>query len=206
MLPRVLRGHGSIPAFQIARHAFRPDTAASSEFSSKIASSFLRDPESTGKQILRFLGPEERSELINILNSQNGTSVSNFATQAASRWIDIMALCWRDTAWPCLQWQWQLPAKSDTKHDTRCRVKAPSSRVLGYLAVAAGVPFIAFGFMDNAIMVMIPSARMHCTHCRIPLAHQPQPRCWKGYNHDVCRLLRERRLRAHLEPGLASLP
>lgn len=168
MLPRVLRGHSSIPAFQIARHAFKADTAASSEFSSKIASSFLRDPESTGKQILRFLGPEERSELIKILNSQNGTSVPNPATQAASRWIDILAQCWRVTAWPHTAWPC-LPAYPDIKHDARCRVKAPSSRALGYLAVAAGVPFIAFGFMDNAIMVIIPSTRSHCNHCRIPL-------------------------------------
>ena len=85
MLTRILHRSNTIFAFQLRRYTYRPDTAASAEISSKIATAFSENPELTGKQILDSLGPEERLRLLQILHSQNGTPVSEAATQAASK-------------------------------------------------------------------------------------------------------------------------
>jgi len=85
MLPRVLGRCNTTRGFRTAQYALRPDTAASADFSSKIATAFVSNPELTGKQILGSLGPEERLRLLSILHSQNGTALPEPAIQAASR-------------------------------------------------------------------------------------------------------------------------
>ena len=85
MLPRILIRANDTFCLYVRRYGSRPATAASSEFSSKIATAFGESPELTGKQILGSLGPEERLRLLQILHSQNGTAVSEATTQAASR-------------------------------------------------------------------------------------------------------------------------
>lgn len=85
MLSRFLRRGTDNFCPYVRNFGSRPDTAASSEFSSKIATAFCESPELTGKQILGSLGPEERLRLLQILHSQTGTAVPEAATQAASR-------------------------------------------------------------------------------------------------------------------------
>lgn len=85
MLSRILRHCSLQSGFRIARFSSRTDTAAISDLSGKIATSFVKNPELTGKQILESLGPEERSRLIKILHWHHGASIPEPAAQAASR-------------------------------------------------------------------------------------------------------------------------
>ena len=164
-------GRLSTLAWQQARN-FGTKPAFVSDVGSRVAASFSKDPAAATQQIIQSLQPAERVILMEALNA-DAKALANSAQSSVRhaqftcplhniqilmddeslQWVPEICILLLQCQKEALACTHQITDNFSWDRSQAHDSSVPQSAVLFSVALSTGLPFIVFGFSDNAIMV-----------------------------------------------------